>query len=94
MNRTLGKRHLRTAQQTLHSASMDIWILEESIAETLTRSDIDETTRDYLDQTAAISGDDLARINAFESADPNIKPIGQQRGLWSDVRRHSEAVAA
>lgn len=94
MNRTLGKRHSILANSTSDHRDMEKWILDESNVETQTRTDIDDRTRDYLDFTQAISGDDLARINAFEPADPKLKPIGEQSGLWSDVRRETEAVAA
>lgn len=94
MNRTLGKRHLILANNTAAHRDMDKWILDESNVETQTRTDIDEYTRDYLDFTQAISGDDLARINAFEPADKNLKPIGEQSGIWSDVRHHAGKWAA
>lgn len=94
MNRTLGKRHLQLAHNTAHSRDMDTWILDESDAETSTRTDIDESTRDFLDFTSAISGDDLARINVFEPADPKLKPIGEQSGIRSGVRHHAVRRAA
>lgn len=94
MNRTLGKRHSILANSTSARRDMDTWILDESNVETQARTDIDELTRDYLDFTQAISGDDLARINAFEPADLNLKRIGEQSGIWSDVRHHAGRWAA
>lgn len=94
MNHSLGKRHLQLAHHSEFTRTMPIEILEKSITRTWTHAGYADSSREHLDFEAAISGDDLARINAFEPADPNLKLIGEQSGLWSDVRRHAEAVAA
>lgn len=93
MNDSLGRRHLDLASSTERCYRMSTGILESSIARTWTRP-MDESSRDYCDFTSAISGDDLARINAFEPADPNLKPIGEQSGIWSDVRQYAGMWAA
>lgn len=93
MNHSLGIRNLEIASNTESSRYHSVAVCERSIARTWTRP-MPDHSRDYCDFTSAISGDDLARIAAFEPADPNIKRVGEQSGLWSDVRRGSQAVAA
>ena len=93
MKDSLGNRHLDLAANVNRCYRMSTDILEGSIARTWTRP-MGESSRDYCDFTSAISGDDLARIDAFEPADPNLKPIGAQSGLWSDVRHHAGKWAA
>lgn len=90
MKDSLGNRHLDLAANVNRCHRMDTDILEGSIARTWTRP-MSDSSRDFCDFTSAISGDDLARINAFEPKDPNLKPIGEQRGIWSDVRHDPEA---
>lgn len=94
MNRTLGKRHLQLAHHTEFTRTMPIDILESSIDRIWSDSRYANSSRENLDFEAAISGDDLARINAFEPSDRNLKPIGAQSGLWSDVRHHAGRWAA
>lgn len=94
MNRTLGKRHLQLAHTAEFTRTMSLDILEKSIDRVWTSSAYADSSREHLDFEAAISGDDLARINAFEPVDPNLKPIGEQHGLWSDVRHHAGKRAA
>lgn len=94
MNRTLGKRHLYLAHNTEFTRTMPIGILESSIDRIWSNAGYADSSREHLDFEAAISGDDLARINAFEPADPNLKPIGEQSGIWSDVRHHAGKWAA
>lgn len=90
MNHSLGIRNLEIASNTESSRHHSVEICERSIARTWTRP-MSDISRDYCDFTSAISGDDLARINAFETKDPNLKPLGEQRGIWSDVRHDPEA---
>ena len=78
MNYTLGERHLSLAGQTETNESMHVSTLERSIARTWTRP-MEDYSRDYCDFLSAISGDDLARIAAFE---PKREPT-----LWADVRK-------
>lgn len=83
MSLSLGERHLSHASRTRQSRTHSVEIQEGSIArvwdgETYSRPE-------HLDEYSAISGDDLARIAYFEPADPNIKPIGEQRGIWSQA---------
>ena len=92
MKDSLGNRHLDLAAN-VNRYRMSTDILEGSIARTWARP-MDELSRDYCDFTSAISGDDLARIDAFEPADPNLKPIGEQSGIWSDIRHHAGRAAA
>lgn len=94
MNRTLGKRHLQLAHHTEFTRTMPLDILEKSIARIWSNAGYADSSREHLDFEAAISGDDLARVNAFEPKDPNLKPIGEQSGLWSDVRHHAGKWAA
>ena len=91
MNRTLGERHIVLADHTRTSRNMSADTLVESIARTWTRPMAD-SSRDYCDFASAISGDDLARLRADDYR--IVKPIGRQRGLWSDVRHASQAAAA
>lgn len=96
MNRTLGERHLTLAGITQSSRTTPVDILERSNHKTWTTAKYSDSIREYLDFTDGISGDDLARINAFEPADPKIKPIGNQSGLWSAVKegaRHVRSAA-
>ncbi|WP_186293272.1 hypothetical protein [Brevibacterium aurantiacum] len=94
MNHSLGKCHLQAARRALHASKISVDILEGSIARVWTSSAYSDRSSDQLDFEAAISGDDLARINAFEPADPNLKSIGEQHGLWSDIRHHAGRWAA
>lgn len=94
MSHSLGNRHMRLARRTLHASTIGVDILEKSIARVWTSSAYADISREHLDFEAAISGDDLARINAFEPADRNLKPIGEQSGIWSDVRHHAGKWAA
>ena len=94
MNYSLGKRHLQLAHNTAFTRTMPLDILERSITRIWTSNAYADSSREHLDFEAAISGDDLARINAFEPADPNLKPIGEQSGIWSDVRHHAGKWAA
>lgn len=89
MSHSLGKRHLQLAHHTEFTRTMPLDILEKSIARIWSNAAYADSSREHLDFEAAISGDDLARINAFEPADKNLKPIGAQSGLWSDVRHHA-----
>lgn len=94
MNHSLGKRHLQLAHHSEFTRTMPIEILEKSIARTWTHAEYADSSREHLDFEAAISGDDLARINAFEPADPKLKPIGEQSGIWSGVRNLDGRAAA
>lgn len=94
MKDSLGNRHLQLARTAGFTRTMSLGILEKSIARIWTHAGYADSSREHLDFEAAISGDDLARINAFEPTDPKLKPIGEQRGIWSDVRRHAEKAAA
>ena len=85
MNRTLGERHIVLAEHTRTSRNMSADTLVESIARTWTRPMAD-SSRDYCDFASAISGDDLARINAFKQT---IAP-----SLWADVTTHGLEAAA
>lgn len=85
-NRNLGERNIRLAASAYRNVNMNLWILDESEEHNVSRDDIDETTRDFLDFGQGISGDDLARITAFGPAAPNIKPIGEQRGIHSGTK--------
>lgn len=86
MNRTLGNRHLQLAHHAEFTRTMPIDILEKSIARVWTHAGYADSSRDHLDFEAAISGDDLARINAFEPKDPDLRSIGRQHGIWSSPR--------
>lgn len=96
MNRTLGKRHLQLARRTLHASTIGVDILEKSIARVWTDSGPSYRSRDSLDFESAVSGDDLARIRVGEywTTKPIVKPIGEQSGIWSDVRHHAGKWAA
>lgn len=85
MNHSLGERHLALAGQTETHESMHVSTLERSIARTWT-SPMADHSRDYCDFLSAISGDDLARIAAFE---PKREP-----SLWGDVTTHGVEAAA
>lgn len=91
MNRTLAERNMILATNIMNHWGTPNWILAESAEETATRTDIDEGTRDFLDFTDAISGDDLARLRM--DSYQIVKPIGEQSGLWSDVRHAGTAAA-
>lgn len=93
MNESLGRRHLQAARRTLHASTISVEILEDSLKETW-ESGNPLRTKENLDGHSAVSGDDLARINAFEPKDKNLKPIGEQSGIWSDVRHHAGRWAA
>lgn len=92
MNRTLAERNMIFASNTMNHWDTPNWILAESAEKTATRTDINETTRDYLDFTDAISGDDLARLRMDKYQ--IVKPIGEQSGIWSDVRNLDGRAAA
>lgn len=85
MNAALGERHLRLARRTLHAAPIKVCLLEDSLKETW-GSGIGLRAKENLDDQSAISGDDLARINAFEPKDPDLRSIGRQYGIWSSPR--------
>lgn len=91
MNRTLGNRHMQLARRTLHASTISVGVLTDSLKETW-ESRNSRRTKENLDFTSAISGDDLARLRVGEYR--IVKPISEQSGLWSDVRRATEAVAA
>lgn len=91
MSRTLGNRHMQDARRTLHASTISVGILEDSLKETW-RSGNPLRTKETLDGNSAISGDDLARLRVGEYR--IVKPIGGQRGLWSDVRNHAGRTAA
>ena len=78
MNRTIGERHLLLAENTRMSHRSPVEVQVKSIASTWTRP-MAESSRDYCDFASAISGDDLARIAAFE---PKVEP-----SLWADAAR-------
>lgn len=77
MDRTLGERNIRLAHHTDHAAQFHVSTMERAQAETW------EPGRwsfpDYLDSGHAISGDDLARLNAFG---PRREP-----SIWRDILR-------
>lgn len=75
MNRTLGEHHLMLANNTKHARGLRVSLCERSTLEVWTSSLYKH--REFLDFNSAISGDDLARINAFE---PYRVP-----SLWADV---------
>lgn len=90
MNYSLAERHLKLANHTYHAANHHVEVQMDSIVriwdgETYSRPE-------HLDEYSAFSGDDLARINAFEPADPKLKPIGNQTGLWSAVKEGAHHV--
>lgn len=96
MNRTLGKRHLQLAHTAEFTRTMPLDILEKSIDRVWTSSAYADSSREHLDFEAAVSGDDLARLRVGEywTAKPIVKPIGEQHGLWSEVRHHAGKWAA
>lgn len=91
MNRTLGNRHMQLARRTLHASIISVGVLTDSLKETW-ESRNSRRTKENLDFTSAISGDDLARLRVGE--DRIVKPIGEQRGIWSDARHHTGRWAA
>lgn len=95
MNYSLGRRHLQDARRTLHASTISVGILEDSLKETW-KSGNPLRTKENLDGNSAVSGDDLARLRVGEywTAKPIVKPIGEQHGLWSEVRHHAGKWAA
>lgn len=91
MNESLGRRHLQDARRTLHASTISVGILEDSLKETW-RSGNPLRTKETLDGNSAISGDDLARLRVGTCW--IVKPIGEQSGIWSDVRHHAGKWAA
>lgn len=91
MSHSLGNRHMRLARRTLHASTIGVDILERSIARVWADSGPYYRSRDSLDFESAVSGDDLARIRVGEywTTKPIVKPIGEQSGIWSDVRHHA-----
>ena len=85
MNRTLGERHIVLADHTRTSRNMRTSTLIDSIARTWTRP-MSDSSREFCDFASAVSGDDLARIAAFE---PKREP-----SLWADVTTHGLEAAA
>lgn len=83
MNRTLAERHLLLADNTRTGRHSDVEC--EQVIEADIRNG-KYVAADFMDFTQAISGDDLARIAAFE---PKHEP-----SLWADVTTHTPAVAA
>lgn len=83
MNRTLGERHLLLANNS-RSARLSTAACEAGIFADIQGGRY--VSADFMDFTQAISGDDLARIAAFE---PKREP-----SLWADVTTHAPAVAA
>lgn len=79
----------RIANNTVSFADTPVWILERTLLEILVSPKY--INRDDLDASRGVSGDDLARLRVGECQ--IVKPIGEQSGLWSDVRRHTEAAA-
>ncbi|WP_181275974.1 hypothetical protein [Brevibacterium oceani] len=77
MNPTLGKRHLKLANNTEFTRNMHPETLKNSNDRLWLK--FDEQAAGAVDATDGISGDDLARIAAFE---PKREP-----SLWSDVRK-------
>lgn len=85
MNRTLGERQLLIAENSRRTRNMGTDILVDSIARTWTRP-MSDSSREFCDFASAVSGDDLARIAAFE---PKREP-----SLWADVTTHGLEAAA
>lgn len=84
MKYSLGQRHLNHAGHTRLAVNQPVAVHVKSIeqvwdGETYSRPE-------HLDEYAAISGDDLARIAAFE---PKREP-----SLWADVTTHGLEAAA
>lgn len=84
MNPTLGKRHLDLAHQAKFTHDMRTETLMES-TDRLWKN-YDAATAEAIDATDGISGDDLARIAAFESK--------REPSLWADVTTHGLEAAA
>lgn len=91
MNESLGRRHLQAARRTLHASTISVEILEDSLKETW-ESGNPLRTIENLDDNSAVSGDDLARLRVGTCW--IVKPIGEQRGIWSDVQHHAGRWAA
>lgn len=91
MNESLGKRHLQAARRTLHASTISVEILEDSLKETW-KSGNPLRTKETLDGNSAVSGDDLARLRVGDYQ--IVNPVGEQRGIWSDVRHHAGRWAA
>ena len=83
MNRTLAERHLLLASNT-RSARLSTAECEAGIFADIQGGRYFST--DHMDFTQAVSGDDLARIAAFE---PKREP-----SLWADVTTHGLEAAA
>ena len=73
MSYSLGERNNMHATTAGHARDTSIDILERSLARAWAKANHPE----HLDEYSAISGDDLARINAFR---PTIAP-----SLWGEV---------
>ena len=84
MNRTLAERNFLIATNTHRSRNVSTDIKEETADRAW--NDPQFTAHDHLDFCNAISGDYLARINAFE---PKREP-----SLWADVTMHGLEAAA
>lgn len=82
MSYSLGRRNNMHAHHAEHARRMSTAILESSMASIWVSAKYPE----YLDEYSAISGDDLARINAFER---KVEPR-----LWADVTTHTVRAAA
>lgn len=83
MNRTLAERHLLLADNTRTGRLSDIEC-EEGIEIDIRNGKYRSV--EFMDFVQAVSGDDLARIAAFE---PKREP-----SLWADVTTHGVEAAA
>lgn len=77
MHGTLGERNIRLAHHAVHAAGFRVETMEKSQAETWVPGRWGWP--EYIDYGHAISGDDLARFNAFE---PHREP-----SIWRDILR-------
>ena len=78
MNDSLGIRNARAANRAEFSGRMRVTTMQDSLRRIWAGFVCSEDSRRRLDADAAFSGDDLARIAAFE---PYREP-----SLWADVR--------
>lgn len=89
MKQGLAERNMIAAGRVLHYQSMPTWIVSNT-EQGIRVSGMSEDSIDFLDFGQGISGDDLARLRMDEYQ--IVKDIGEQRGLWSEVKEGAHNV--